>query len=129
VRKYLDRWVRQLIRRGVRSGLIEGSNLWLSIGAIAWLVRLLSRRPAPVVSVERLRLGESVLVSHVPAPPATRRAKKKAAAKAAKLERRETQLQSRRETSRRRARAAAKAARRTTTFGQDDREGDLEEPS
>jgi hypothetical protein len=110
VRSYLDRWARQLVRRGVRSGLIEGSNLWLSIGAIAWLFRFLSKRPSPQVSVEQLRLGESLIVSHVPAPPRSRRARKKAARKAAKLEQRVARQQAKREASRRYRRAQAKAA-------------------
>src|ERR1035438_274041 len=93
MRRFLDRWARQLVRRGVRSGLIEGSNLWLSIGAIAWLLRLLSKRPSPRVSVEQLRLGESMIVSHVPAPPRSRRAKRKAARKAAELAQRRAKQQ------------------------------------
>lgn len=109
MRRFLDRWARQLVRRGIRSGLIEGSNLWLSIGAIAWLFRFLSKRQAPQVSVERLRLGESVVVSHVPAPPRTRRARNKAARKAEKAARRQAKLVAKREASRRHARAAAKA--------------------
>ena len=84
--------------------------MWLSIGAIAWLFRLLSRRTSTQVSVERLRLGESVIVSHVPAPPRSRRAKKKAARKAAKAAQRQAKQQARREASRRYARARAKAA-------------------
>jgi hypothetical protein len=111
VRNYLDRWARELIKRGIRSGLIEGSNLWLSIGAIAWLLRFLARKPSPMVSVEELRLGESVVVSHVPAPPRSRRAKRKAARKAAKLEQRRAKAQAKREASRRYARARRKAAR------------------
>jgi hypothetical protein len=110
VRRYLDGWARQLVRRGVRSGLIEGSNVWLSIGAIAWLFRLLTKRPPPQVSVERLRLGESLTVSHVPAPPRSRHAKRKAARKVAKLEQRLACKQARREASRRYARARTKAA-------------------
>lgn len=111
MRNYLDRWARELIKRGIRSGLIEGSNLWLSIGAIAWLLRFLARKPSPMVSVEELRLGESVVVSHVPAPPRSRRAKRKAARKAAKLEQRRAKAQAKREASRRYARARRKAAR------------------
>jgi hypothetical protein len=110
VGSYLDRWARQLIRRGIRSGLIEGSNLWLSIGAIAWLLRFLARRPSPMVSVEQLRLGESVVVSHVPAPARSRRARRKAASKAAKLEQARARAQAKREASRRYARAMNKAA-------------------
>lgn len=110
VRSYLDRWARQLVRRGIRSGLIEGSNLWLSIGAIAWLLRFLARRPSPQVSVEQLRLGESLIVSHVPAPPRSRRARRKAAREAAKLEEILAKKQAKREASRRYARAAARPA-------------------
>ncbi|MGA2530875.1 MAG: hypothetical protein ABSG36_17170 [Acidimicrobiales bacterium] len=108
MRSYLDRWARQLVKRGIRSGLIEGSNIWLSIGAVAWLVRFLARRQEPVVSVERLRLGESVVVSHVPAPPRSRRAKKKAARLAADTERREARLKAKRESSRRHRREASR---------------------
>jgi len=108
VASYLDRWARQLVRRGVRSGLIGGSNIWLSIGAIAWLFRFLSRRPPRQVSVERLRLGETILVSHVAAPPRGRRAKRKAARDAAERDAREAKDQAKREASRRYARAAAK---------------------
>jgi hypothetical protein len=88
VGSYLDRWARRLVRRGIRAGLIEGSNVWLSIGAVAWLFRFLSRRPPAEVRVERLRLGESLVVTHLPAPPRGRRAKRKAARKAAELEER-----------------------------------------
>jgi len=94
VRSFLDRWTRQLVRRGIRAGLIEGSNIWLSIGAIAWLFRFLTRRQPARVSVENLRLGESVLVTHVAAPPRGRRARRKAARKAAKLEAREEKRRS-----------------------------------
>jgi hypothetical protein len=107
----LDRWTRQLVRRGVRAGLIEGSNIWLSIGAIAWLFRFLSRRSPAQVSVEQLRLGESIIVSHVPAAPRGKRAKRNAAREAAKLEERTAREQAKREASRRNIRATAKAAR------------------
>jgi hypothetical protein len=110
VRAYLDRRVRQLIRRGVKSGLIEGSNLWLSIGALAWLFRFLTRKSAPQVTIERLRLGESVVVSHVPAPPRSRRAKKKAAKQLAKQERSQAKRQAKMASSRRYVRSAARAA-------------------
>jgi hypothetical protein len=111
VRSYLDRRVRQLIRRGLRAGLIEGSNVWLSIGAIAWLLRFLSRRDAALVSVQELRVGESVIVSHVPAPPSTKRGRKKAARKAVALAERQAKLQAKLEASRRYQRARANAAR------------------
>lgn len=89
MRSLLDRWTRQLLRRGLRAGLIEGSNIWLSVAALAWLFRFLSKRQAPQVSVEKLRVGESVLVTHAPAPPATRRARRKAAREALRRQSRE----------------------------------------
>ena len=110
MRNYLDRWTRRLVRRGLRAGLIEGSNTWLSIGAIAWLVRFLSRRPPPQVNVERLRLGESILVTHVAAPPRSRRQRRKAARNAARLEERQAKDRAKREASRRYVRSLVKAA-------------------
>ncbi len=112
-----ERWTRQLVRRGIREGLIEGSDAWLSIAAIVWLFRFLSRRPPPQVSVARLRVGESLVVSHVRPPPRTRRARKKATRREARAEddrakqeaRREKQ-QAKRDASRRHARELAKAA-------------------
>ena len=62
------------------------------------------------MSTESLRLGESVVVSHVPAPPRTRRARSKAARKTDKAERREAKAQKKREASRRYAKATAKSA-------------------
>jgi hypothetical protein len=114
VRSYIDRWVRQLVRRGIRSGLIEGSNLWLSIGALAWLFRFLTRKSPPQISVENLRLGESVLVSHVPAPPRSRRARKKAAKQQAAEEKRRARY----EASRRFKKAAARAAKQAAAAEQ-----------
>jgi len=116
-----ERWTRQLVRRGIQEGLIEGSDAWLSIAAVVWLYRFLSRRPRPQVSVARLRVGESVVVSHVPPPPRSRRARKKASREAAKREAREAdervrrdareaKQQAKREKSRRYARELAKAA-------------------
>jgi len=107
-----ERWTRQLVRRGIREGLIEGSDVWLSIAAIVWLFRFLSRRPRPQVSVARLRVGESIVVSHVPPPPRSRRGRKKAAREAAKREAREADDRAKRETRQARQRAKREASRR-----------------
>ena len=74
----VDSLARRLVRRGIRRGLAEGSTLWVAIGALAWLVRLLARPDAPKVARERLRLGETIVVTHAPAPP-SRRARRRAA--------------------------------------------------
>jgi hypothetical protein len=122
VGSYLDRWARQLVRRGIRAGLIEGSNIWLSIGAIAWLFRFLAKRPPVSVRVERLRLGESLVVSHVPAQPRTRRERRKAARAGAKLEARTAKLEQRRAARLRSGRAGAEQP--LAGVG-----GDLEDPA
>jgi hypothetical protein len=72
----LDRVSRRVMRRGLRQGLLEGSALWLVAGALAWLFRLLTTPEAPKVVREQIALGESLLVTHLPAPP-TRRAERR----------------------------------------------------
>lgn len=108
----VDRWTRELVRRGVSAGVIEGSDAWLVIGAVTWLARLLWRRPVAEVHTETLRLGETIVVSHVPAPPRTRRAKRKAARRLSRDEARAARAQAKREASRRYQRQQAKAAAR-----------------
>jgi len=118
MRSFLDRWTRQLVRRGIRAGLIEGSNIWLSVGAIAWLFRFLTRRQPARVTVERLRLGESVLVTHVAAPPRGRRARRKLARKAAKLEARREKRGSGRRSGRRSGHRPGRAHRGQEAAGE-----------
>lgn len=72
----LDRISRRVVRRGLRQGLLEGSSLWLVAGVLAWLFRLLSTPEAPRVVRERIALGESIVVTHVPAPSSRRRARR-----------------------------------------------------
>lgn len=74
-----DRLTRDLIRRAIRRGLLEGSWIWLVIGAVVLVARLLGRAEVPRISTERLQVGESLLVTHVPAPP-TRRQRRRARA-------------------------------------------------
>jgi hypothetical protein len=73
----LDRLTRQVMRRGLRQGLLEGSSIWLVAGALAWLLRLIATPEAPRVVREEIAVGESILVSHLPAPP-TRRQRRRA---------------------------------------------------
>ncbi len=65
----LDRLVRRLIRRSIRLGVVEGSLLWIVVGAGALVLRLLFRPEAPKVHRERLALGETLVVTHRPPPP------------------------------------------------------------
>lgn len=78
---FADVLTRRLVRKGLRQGLMEGSSLWLVVGALAWLFRLLTRREQPLVMREELRLGESIVVTHRAAPErrrGTRRATEEA---------------------------------------------------
>lgn len=52
--------------RGVKDGLFDGRRLWLAIGLVMWTGRILKKvlvRPSEVISLERLKPGESLLVS------------------------------------------------------------------
>lgn len=74
----LDRISRRIVRRGLRQGLLEGSSLWLVAGAVAWLFRLLTTPESPRVVRERIAVGESIVVTHLPAPPSARVARRAA---------------------------------------------------
>jgi hypothetical protein len=75
--KLIERITNSLVRRGLRRGLLEGSNLWLALGAVAFVVRFISRPEEPKLVSERLALGESIVVTHLPAPASGRKAGKK----------------------------------------------------
>lgn len=64
------RLIRRLIRTGLRRGILEGSVPWVAVAAFAGLVQLLLRAEKPKVVTEELRIGESILVTHVPGPSA-----------------------------------------------------------
>jgi hypothetical protein len=91
---------RNLVRRGIRDGLLGGNGIWLALGATAWLVRWLSHVPGQRVVTEEIRVGETITVTSVPAPPYGR-----AARKLTKVDRRQAEL-ARRQVRRERNRAA-----------------------
>lgn len=64
------------MRRGVRDGLLGGSGVWIAVGAVAWLLRWLSRAPPQRVVREKIRLGETITVTSAPAPALGRKARK-----------------------------------------------------
>lgn len=78
MRERVKRLADKLLRKGLRRGVTEGSNFWLALGAVALLVRMLAQQDKPLKATEELRVGESIVVSHLPAPP-TRRATRRAA--------------------------------------------------
>jgi hypothetical protein len=76
VTSYFERLTRNLVRRGIRDGLLGGNGIWLALGAAAWLVRWLARTPSQRVVVEKLQVGETLVVTSVPPPPFGRKARK-----------------------------------------------------
>lgn len=72
---FIDRITRTAVRRGLRDGLLAGDGKWLAIGAVAWLVRFLRKTRAPEVVVERLKVGETIVVTNI-GPQKGRRARK-----------------------------------------------------
>jgi hypothetical protein len=80
MRAFLERTSKRLLRTGLRRGVTESSDLWLAIGALALLVRVLSKRDKPATVTERLKVGESITVTNLPPPPARRAARRAAGA-------------------------------------------------
>jgi hypothetical protein len=68
MRNYVQRLSKRLLRQGVRRGLLEGNDVWLAIGALALLARVLTKPYQPNVVVERLKAGEGLEVRHIPTP-------------------------------------------------------------
>lgn len=98
MRSLFERLARNLVRRGIRDGLLGGNGIWLALGAAAWLVRWLSRTPAKRVVTEVIRVGETITVTSVPAPPYGRKARKLPTGdrKAAELARRQVKAERKR---------------------------------
>ena len=69
----IDRLARQLLRRAFRRGLLEGSIPWLAAGAAALVVRLMFKPEQPRVQREKLAVGETLIVRHLPPPETSRR--------------------------------------------------------
>jgi hypothetical protein len=61
----IDRLTRAAVRKGVRQGLLAGDGKWLAAGAVAWLVRFLMKKNEPGVVVERLKPGETIVVTNI----------------------------------------------------------------
>ena len=74
--RLLERVTRDMLRRGLRRGLLEGNDLWLAATVVALVVRLISRPDKVRIVREDLRVGDSILVSHVPPPPTRRAARR-----------------------------------------------------
>jgi len=65
------------MRHGLRRGLVEGSVVWILVGAAAWVVHYVTRPETPLVARENLRLGDSLIVTHLPGAEAGRRGRRR----------------------------------------------------
>jgi hypothetical protein len=92
----IERLTRNLVRRGIRDGLLGGNGVWLAAGALAWLVRFLLRREGGKVITENIRLGETITVTMVPAPPFGRTARKLARSERAEAKTQQRQVKAER---------------------------------
>jgi hypothetical protein len=67
----LDRAIRAALRLGWQRGVVEGRRGWAMLGGLAllgYLGRRAMRREAQVIFSEVLQPGESLRISHEPAP-------------------------------------------------------------
>ncbi|MHB8245365.1 MAG: hypothetical protein ACYDGN_08435 [Acidimicrobiales bacterium] len=65
VKSLIDRLTRAALRRGLRNGLLAGDGKWVAVGAVAWLVRLLMKKKEPDTVVEKLSIGQSIVVTNL----------------------------------------------------------------
>jgi hypothetical protein len=80
-----------LRRRAFTKGVFGGSRPWLLLGVAAWTLRGLqwALRPSPTTVYRgKLEVGETIVITHDPAPP-TRRQRRKQRKKAKRASRRE----------------------------------------
>jgi hypothetical protein len=67
----VDRAVSAGLRKGLRQGLIEGSRVWLGVGAVALAWRIVQRAAGPgkpIVVSETLAPGETLVIKHLSPP-------------------------------------------------------------
>lgn len=69
----VDSLARRVARRGVRRGLAEGNVAFVALGAALFGLRWLLRPEQAAVTREDLRVGETLVVRHLPPPPTRRR--------------------------------------------------------
>jgi hypothetical protein len=65
----VDRVLKAATRKGARDGLGEGSRFWLSVGAVAAVIRVLRWMGGPgkpTVVTEELAPGETIVIRHIP---------------------------------------------------------------
>lgn len=74
---FVDAAAMRVVWRYLRQGL-TGDRRYLVLGMAALLVHLALKPEKPRLATEELRLGETLIVRHVPPPP-TRRQRRKAA--------------------------------------------------
>jgi hypothetical protein len=63
--KLFEYLTKQLVAKGFKKAISEGSLLWVGIAALGLVVQFFMKHRQPKVAVEKLRLGESIVISHL----------------------------------------------------------------
>ncbi len=64
--KLLEYITKRLVTQGLKKGATEGSFLWLAIAVLGMLFKFVLKQRKPKVITEKLRLGETITISHLP---------------------------------------------------------------
>ncbi len=63
--KLFEHLAKQLVTRGFKKAVTEGSLLWVGVAALGVVAQFVIKRRQPKVAVEKLHLGESIIISHM----------------------------------------------------------------
>jgi len=62
----IERGLSLFARKGLRKGLVGGSNAWVAVGAAAFVLRWIRRTNAPkTVYVSEIRSGERLVITSI----------------------------------------------------------------
>jgi hypothetical protein len=74
-----ERWS-ALWALALRRGVLGGDEHWLAIWALGLLIKVITRKHPRRVVTQRIKLGETLVVRQLPAPPSRRAARRAAQA-------------------------------------------------